>query len=68
MTDRWKLQTVGPLSPEVPKSKCTNNPTPSTSHKGDSPASYAGRIRQRQLKYKPSFEKLEELKESLKAK
>lgn len=60
---RGKLRAAGPHSTKVPMVKDTHSPTHSTSAKGNSPTSYADQIRMQKLKYEPSFEKTEKLRE-----
>lgn len=55
---RGKCQKVGSQSPEAPGSKGINSPIPSTSVKGDIPASF----KEMQKKYETHFEKTEKIK------
>lgn len=48
---RGKLQAAGLQSSEAPRNKGTNSPTPSTSVKGDAPASQTISFKQLQKKY-----------------
>lgn len=67
---KGKTQAAEPR-PTLKTANDTNSPTPSTSAKGDSPASYSEKLREKMIRYEPSFEKKEKLqllKESLKTK
>lgn len=59
---RGRHQTVGPQSLEVPRTKGTHSPIPSTSVKDDAPASVKASFEELQTKYDPGYEKTDRIK------